>query len=106
MNCKHGQLVRYIGSNPFNRPNVYGWIGRTVRPDFETDASGNSELGWFVEPPMPGGVLWVKIDGIPYYSNGSRVLDRSLQPIDNPGDDAVDETIQRLGAPTRDEVAA
>ena len=79
-NVKKGELVRYIGRNPNNRPNVYGWIGVTV----ERVRNRRGTEGWKVTPPLPGGTYQDK-DG--YYS-GDLILDESLRPIrDQPGNE-------------------
>lgn len=85
MNCKEGDLVRYVGDNPFSRPNLYGWIGLVIEP--AKDDLGR--VGWFVDPPLPGGDV-VASDGI-YPAN--MVDDRALKPICDPGEDAQDETL-------------
>lgn len=85
MNCKKGELVRYVGRIP--RPNASGWIGRAVRqgPDFEGAAT------WFVDPPLPGG--WVDC------CRPDWVKDSALRPIRDPGDDATDEMVLIAGKP-------
>jgi len=95
MNCKQGDLVRYVGSNPYNRPNVYGWIGKTIR--LMKDDSGNA--GWLVNPPIPGGIHLIGSGG---YMDGDWVCDSILRPIrDNPGQD---ETLQWAPVPKKETV--
>jgi len=77
MNCKQGDLVRFVGKIEPELPvkNIYGWIGRCV--EFVHDEVD----GWMVDPPIDGVYNWCK--------------DSALRPIDNPGDDEVDETLLR-----------
>ena len=74
MNCKKGDLVRYVGANLINRPNAYGWVGKTVRA--WRDDKG---IAWIVEPPMPGGRIQDQTDG--RFIRADSVYDCSLRPI-------------------------
>lgn len=91
LNCNRGDLVRYVGPAP--RPNVFGWVGKVI-----SYLPFDEEPAWVVSPPLPGGVLYRG----KRYSTGEWVLDKNLHPIRDPGDDAVDEVIIRLGKPISD----
>ena len=92
MNCKQGQLVRYVGTNPHNRPNVYGWIGKVIARSGFVDVPG-----WIVDPPLPGGHIVDPLSRNRYLAHS--VADRVLKPLDNPGDDEVDEISVRRVIP-------
>jgi len=93
MNCKQGDLVRYVGSNPYNRPNVYGWIGLIVC----SIADRNGDKCWVVNPPLPGGIVKNSDSS---WSDGTWLFDSSCKPIrDNPGQD---ETLQWAPVPKKE----
>lgn len=73
MNCKQFEMVRFVGQNKNNRPNVRGWIGQTLYP-----TTGPHGPGWRVEPPLPGGEIPAS-DGS--YWPGDLIYDRDLRPI-------------------------
>ena len=80
MNCHTGDLVRYVGANINQRPNVSGWIGVAV--DYVSDDLGHQ--CWLVRPALPGGEIRNKWT----MSNGQLVVDEELRPIrETPGDD-------------------
>jgi hypothetical protein len=89
LNCKPGDLARYVGKVPAN-------IGRFVRTvEFVKEPSqkwpGVIVPSWSVNPPL-------------YMPDGSRarlVADRLLRPIRDPGEDARDETLSWLPVPTK-----
>jgi hypothetical protein len=85
MNCVKDDLVRYVGNDLENYPNVRGWIGRTIK--FEPSRLG--ENAWRVSPPI--GPDWIDKDGV--LRRGNWIFDIALRPIRYPGDDAVDETL-------------
>lgn len=89
MNCKPDDLVRYVGR--IRRPNLYGWIGRTVKLISISDG----DRVWVVDPPLPGGVVFY--EGRP--RRPEWVYDASLRPIRDPGDDAIDEMVLIVGKP-------
>lgn len=77
MNCKPGDLAVVVRAR-FD-PSHLGKIVSVVEWD---DEAG----GWKVDPPiMTAGIPW------------RAVADHALRPIRDPGDDAVDEMIQRIG---------
>ena len=89
MNCKAGDLVRYVGRNPLNRPNIYGWVGVAI--SYIRD--GENQPCWTVEPPVPGGRILCEH----LFSDDQLVSDCALSPIrDNPGQD---ETLIYAGLP-------
>ena len=90
MNCKAGDLVRYVGRNPHNRPNIYGWVGIAI--NYTKDDEGSP--CWIVSPEVPGGKVKVK-NGV---SQGHLVNALYLRPIrDTPGED---ETLQWAPVPS------
>lgn len=97
MNVQKGDLVRYVGNNPRNRPNVYGWIGVAVK--YTRDDAG--EACWIVEPPLPGGMIH---DRPGWSRDGSMVHGDSLRPIRN--DPGQDQTLLWCDVPTTDKAAA
>ena len=113
MNCKEGDIARIIHPG-----RLYGHlveilhaqpIGDYRLPD-GFPAYGTEPGGWvfkFLSVPKV-----VPIQNGLGEPNGNRAAqyaachDRWLRPIRDPGDDAVDETIVRLGKPVPDEVTA
>tara|TARA_B100001250_G_scaffold410687_1_gene437636 strand:- start:766 stop:1104 length:339 start_codon:yes stop_codon:yes gene_type:complete len=112
MNCKPGDIARIV------HPSMYGTlvdilhaapVGNYRLPDGQT-GFGDEPGCWvfkFLGQPKD----------VPMYNGfkdfiGTRKAqyaachDRWLRPIRDPGDDAVDETIVRLGKPVPDEVTA
>lgn len=97
MNCKPGDLARVVDSGVNRNRLVWvldsdrcdpgEWRCRTLQTmvEYVGDKNTGREIA-------PGSIVWS--------------LDSSLRPIRDPGDDAVDEMVQKVGAPTRDEVHA
>lgn len=85
MNCKPGDLAIFL---PPPYVSGYEFSGRVLRVIKPSAFHGT----WFVEPLFPNG--------------DDSTWDKYLRPIRDPGDDAVDETIVRLGKPVPDEVTA
>jgi hypothetical protein len=84
VNCKKGDTAMYVGRE---YPHAQGQVFRCL--SWITDLQGRS--GWMTDPPPP-------VKGMRGFA------DAVLQPIRHPGDDAVDEMVQRCGkpgAPTR-----
>ncbi|KAF1003323.1 MAG: hypothetical protein GAK28_04762 [Luteibacter sp.] len=106
MNCKPGDLARIIGpSTSPNRDRIVRCIRLLARGE-EMVLDGISFLAashgefWAVE----GRLVGENPMGRMVIVNGGPIGDQWLRPIRDPGDDAVDETLQRLPAPSRDEV--
>lgn len=101
MNCKPGDLAITVGSM---RGDQDGRLVEVLRASTPQDVEEWEPGAWYVR--VLGGPLYM------HAANGKRpftycsLRDRNLRPIRDPGDDAVDETLQRLPAPKRDEVAA
>lgn len=99
-NCKIGDLVRYVGKNELNRPNVYGWIGKVVAESpYQEDWRGNKKLGWIVSPPLPGGKIQLRERNV--VVDGSHVNDSALKPIR--GGEGQDEILKLVGKPVKKE---
>lgn len=86
MNCKPGDLAVIIRSEAGNE----GKILRVIRFVGEVPGWVGSDR-WETDTLVPG-----KLGGW-----SCAVQDSNLRPIRDPGDDAVDETLQRLPAPHR-----
>lgn len=97
MKCKPNQLVRYVGPNPLNRPNIFGWVGTTV--EFIKDRRGIP--CWRVDPPLPGGTYLSKEGSA--VKTGRLVDERFLKPIENPDEDAVDQMVLLVGKPKKED---
>ena len=83
MNCKAGDLVRYVGPNKYERPNIYGWVGTVIK--HTSDDFGHQ--CWQVFPALPGGLRQTEFA----ISHGFLIDDSHLKPIrDTPG---ADETL-------------
>jgi hypothetical protein len=97
MNCVKGDLALTCGAPYDNDLLVDVLEAREVHPVFGQLWLVQSLGSKFHIEPAPREVR----------SHRAVWPDRMLRPIRNPGDDAVDETLQRLPAPTqRDEVPA
>lgn len=92
MNCKQGDLAIIVGSVAA-KEGKEGLIIRVLSCGTDPDHGVPS---WTYE----GNVIHPS--GIRY----RRILDCFLRPIRDPGDDAVDEVIQRIGSPNKQEQAA
>lgn len=82
MNCRPGDLAVVVKAKL--DPNQLGKIVTVLEWD-------TLFLGWKVSPP-------IITDGSPWMA----VADHALRPIRDPGDDAVDEVIQRIGTPHKE----
>lgn len=100
MNCKQGDLARVVGF-------VGGAAGlndRIVR--CERFYVVNNTDGWVLADPLVSKVIepYHDFSGTNYYpgdiAKHGWVADYHLRPIGNPGDDAVDETLQWLPVPS------
>lgn len=105
MNCKPGDLAVIVA-----RSKNYGRIVSVLRPYAGEDINGSEyhvQAGvkyWVVE--AVGAPLIVRQDFGPDLLERQHVArDSRLRPIRDPGDDAVDETLQRIGAPRSDELS-
>lgn len=87
MNCKPGDLARYVGRDP----KCYGYVVTCIA----LDPRGHRALGelcWVVDPPLPAEDGMVRCLG---------VADSALRPIrDQPGED---EILRIAGKPRREE---
>ena len=89
MNCKAGDLVRFVGANVHNRPNLFGWFGVVVK--YTEDQYG--QKCWEVNPALPGGSIFARNS----MYHGKLVQDAHLRPIrDTPG---LDESLQWAPVP-------
>ena len=78
MNCKPGDLAVYVGRQS-------ACLGQMV-----TVVSSVTPDGWWVEPGLIGAE-----------KHPNMVYDRALRPIRDPGPEAVDEMVQKLGSPNK-----
>ncbi|MFS2047533.1 hypothetical protein ACEN9J_02990 [Variovorax sp. Varisp41] len=107
MNCKPGDLARIVCPRSINRDRLVRCIRLLVRGE-EMTIQGvtfqpvSGEGFWAVEGRLSAQGIEGGIETVP----GGPIHDRWLRPIRDPGEDAVDETLQRLSAPSRDEVMA
>ncbi len=88
MNCKPGDVCRYIGKVDEAR----GMIFMVLKADPYYAGA------WIVSPSFP---VHLALGG-----NPESIYDFSLRPIRDPGDDAVDEILQLVGAPSKEGVTA
>ena len=90
MNCKPGDLAVIVRVSLERHKNLIGKVIQVTKPYF-------SEVGQCMAWRYEGSDL-VGATGIPIYG----VYDWELSPIRDPGDDAVDEVIQRIGTPHKE----
>jgi hypothetical protein len=81
VNCKKGDIAMYVGTE---YPHAQGQVFRCL--SWITDLQGRS--GWMTDPPPP-------VKGMRGFA------DAVLRPIRDPGNDAVDEMVQRCATPPR-----
>ena len=94
MKIVKGDLVRYVGRNPRNKPNVYGWVGTAVK--HYTDSDGDE--GWIVFPPLPEGATFA---GQVYYP-ANLIAVSALRALR--GGEGADETLTWLPVPQKETV--
>lgn len=87
MNCKPGDLARYVGVHK----HAHGMIFQILGPDPAHQGA------WIISPEFPA-PRWG--------ANGYSVWDVSLRPIRDPGEDAQDETLSWLRVPEKEGVTA
>lgn len=96
MNCQPNDLARIVSaSHPDNRDRIV-----TVGTDGERQR-GTGLWMWWVECPTP-----LRVSGFgggALYAKRALVPDAWMRPIRDPGADAVDETLERVGAPATDQ---
>lgn len=108
MNCRPGDLARIVGA-----PSELGLNDRIVKiadaPAFLLAGIMHWDLEEAIFTTMQGfgvahntGRLWLPGER----ARVSRIPDRNLRPIRDPGDEAVDEMLVRVGVPARDQVPA
>ncbi|MGC4396010.1 hypothetical protein [Hydrogenophaga sp. T2] len=87
MNCKPGDLAVIVrASDRFE----HAWVGRVIRV---THLSGVGLTGlpcWAYEGPRLHHRL---------FGDATAIADEVLRPLRDPGDDAVDEVLRRIGSP-------
>ena len=86
MNCKPGDLARYVG----RWKHAHGMIFQILEPH-PTDPGA-----WIVAPRFPS----------PRLGTGDSIWDHALRPIRDTGDDATDETLSWLPVPSVEGVTA
>ena len=94
MNCHPGCLARVI-DDPVAR--MAGLVDRIFKLTVLCGTTGDGAPCWEYEGPRVRVPRWGDIDAI---------SDVILRPIGNPGDDEVDEILQRLGKPVTNEPVA
>jgi hypothetical protein len=113
MNCKPGDLAVIVGFNA-QHPHLTGRIVDVIEapplgkmfklPDGKAHSAVQADVPcWVIR--FHNGVDLSGLRGRPNALYGV-CPDRALRPIRDPGEDATDETLQRLPAPSRDEVMA
>lgn len=98
LNCRPGDLARII-STPETRK--YGIVDRIFKLTVLVGKCNDGHrAAWGYEGPR----IEIPLPGSAFIVTG--ISDDILRPIRDPGDDAVDETLVRLGKPVPDEVHA
>ncbi len=107
MKCKPGDLAQITRGLNGDQSRLVGTIVRVGELYMAKSKFGPV---WNVTHARPHLGLRVamsgKVKGIGKVSAQGHCPDAWLQPIRDPGEDAVDETLRRLPAPSRDEVMA
>jgi hypothetical protein len=103
MNCRPGDLAITVRNALCAEGVVVVRSGVIVRVVRLTPANVGNGMVWELEKTVPfhvvlpgGGYIQGEVEGLD---------DNDLKPLRDPGDDAVDETLQRLPAPRETEVA-
>lgn len=89
MNCKPGDLAYIVRSEEGNSR-------RFVTVEFDSRRRDHNDHWWVCTSTSD---VFSYRDGMIRAGQKFLVADSTLRPIRDPGDDAVDETIQRLGKP-------
>lgn len=93
---KVGDLVRYAGKNPFNRPNIYGWIGKVTEKRLAVSVRNTTVVSCVINPPLPGG----EIINRDHKFCGAEVEETVLRKIE--GLEGPDETFSWVGKPVKE----
>lgn len=105
MNCKQGDLAVVVGRG-VSAIRESGERRDILKPGTLVECSElcyvNGRAFWNL--PTPFEFNGVFSDGLEFSGSFAGCSDDSLRPIRHPGDDAVDETIQRLGKPMSERV--
>ncbi|MGN6518702.1 MAG: hypothetical protein ACTHK2_04675 [Dokdonella sp.] len=105
MNCQPGDLARVIPPGAFEPCPLCGKRALAIRSDLlvvceELLVAPNGNPMWRIaEPIRTAGIFPC---GTPFTGTCFAIADDLLRPIRDPGEDAVDEMLQRIGAPTYD----
>ena len=97
---KIGTLVQCLGGTPNPAHHKFAGTIHTVRE--RVFRGTNAEPAYFLEPPTDVNGMTFR-DGRPFELSWSR---KYLRILDNPSDDAVDQTLLWKPVPTTDEVTA
>lgn len=104
MNCRPGDLARVVSPGYFMRCTC-GVRTLIVKPDTLVVCDKPFADGWYLAEPLKVAGSFACGAG-PFEGSCGSLPDDLLRPIRDPGDDAVDEVLVRVGAPNYGEVIA
>lgn len=97
MNCKPGDLARVVSPGYFLRCSC-GIRTLAVKPDTLVVCAKPLADGWYLAEPLKIETVWGCDPSVPLTGTCGSLPDHLLRPIRDPGDDAVDEMVRRVGA--------
>ena len=97
MNCKPGDLARVVAPGYFVRC-ACGARTLIVKPDTLVVCAKPFADGWYLEEPVEVRTVWACDPMQPLVGTAGSLPDHLLRPIRDPGDDAVDEMVLKVGA--------
>lgn len=103
MNCRPGDLARIVGTDA-----RLGLNDRIVKLTNDAPMTVAGSPHWRIEEPIRVVLSMPGINALgQVFDQGERLIarflaDANLRPIRDPGDDAVDEVLVRVGAPARE----
>lgn len=104
MNCQPNDIARVIPPGRLARCPICGGQKVAVLPDTIVRVTRHDGIAWMLEEPLRGQLEFDCGQQLSWVCTGLK--DELLRPIRDPGDDAVDEMLLRVGAPNYSGVAA
>ena len=98
MNCRPGDLARVIAPGRMTRCPLCGIEGVAIKPDTMVVVTTHDGIAWRLDKPVLNDVQLSC--GVAIYIICHALSDDILRPIRDPGDNAVDEMLIRVGLPT------
>lgn len=96
MNCRPGDLCRVLAPGRSISCPLCGTSAIAIKPDTLVIVTEHDGIAWRLQEPITVNVALQC--GAYIVANCTAIHDSALKPIRDPGDDAVDQVIERVGA--------